>query len=343
MSSAENFTEEIKNVQATENPEITIASYIEQCLGYDGVAIDGDIDKIDLKLQEIGYKDQDLEKTFRERLEHKLKKYGRILSVAAGLTVVGIATNYEKTRYGITEVNEGSSVRYSHEDQETTQIIEYLSGKKDLDRAVKFNLAKAEIVDWLRDGIKIDIPLGMENLSELEFQKVALKLLEGREDDCGAKIAELQNDSWIDNIVTYYSDNDGGIYKALWEIENISGSPRIRWKLSDQSYVRSLVSGSTSRPYYNPVNNTMYISRSTGVSDILAEAAHATQFRKMPITSILKSLKTGVEAIRSRDYDATYKIQGTLEHDAHSVIEPQLHKKFDEVWRGLPQGEEVVK
>ncbi len=235
---------------------------------------------------------------FRTRLERKIKKMVRILSFATLLTsAVGVA-DYELTRYKVEiKIESNGDVTYAHEDPLTTHAINVLAGKE------KFN-----------DSDKLKMPT----------------------------VNPVQNDF------------DPELYDALWQLNKKCGSPKVNFKSPGETSM--LGSFSLGKNFYNPYTNTIFIDirdSETNIANYIAELSHGKQFDQNPISSnllavkgILQSIKEGVsnkanfvtpqintisrriEIGIKKSYKHRYNEPGTLEYDAHEVIEPSLHSEF---------------
>ena len=60
------------------------------------------------------------------------------------------------------------------------------------------------------------------------------------------------------------------------------------------------------------------------ISEYFAELSHAKQYKENPIMYKLRSIYDNI-FYKEKD---KYNNEGRLEHEAHSVIEPQLRKKY---------------
>lgn len=104
-----------------------------------------------------------------------------------------------------------------------------------------------------------------------------------------------------------------------------NGNPKIRSSM--ESIMGRLANG---RANYNPLNNTMYLGNDQ--ANYHAELAHAQQrknygtfgFLSKGVQSYLKS-----PFITPQGQYRQYDIKGTLEHEAHSVIQPRLTQQAD--------------
>lgn len=83
------------------------------------------------------------------------------------------------------------------------------------------------------------------------------------------------------------------------------------------------------RPHYNPLDNTIHLGKYPALSSYISELSHAVQYAqpgkmgetvKDVITHPLEYLKN----MGKNGDGSVYKRKGSIEHEAHSVIEPQI-------------------
>jgi len=128
---------------------------------------------------------------------------------------------------------------------------------------------------------------------------------------------------------------DSALEKIVWNMQMKVGAPRIRWSAPEDNDFSKLAGhmAGAGRSMYWPSDNTIYITPGTTGADLVAENAHAKQFNDEPIESRVRTIIDGVHiAIRAvRENKSLHEAQfeqyetpGTIEHEAHEVIEPQL-------------------
>lgn len=85
------------------------------------------------------------------------------------------------------------------------------------------------------------------------------------------------------------------------------------------------------RPHYNPVTNTIHLGKYPSLKKYIAELSHAVQFArpgqwgeavKDVVTHPIEYFKN----LGSRGNSAPYRRKGSLEYEAHSVIEPEIQR-----------------
>lgn len=134
---------------------------------------------------------------------------------------------------------------------------------------------------------------------------------------------------------------DPAIAKILWKLQARVGAPRIRWEAPGQN-IEATVSGQMSgagRAHYNSETNTVYITPGSVGATLVAEDSHALQFDQHPIASrvqfVLDMTQSAVRAYKEHTtvYEQQlkdYRTPGTLEYDAHKVIQPTLIRQVED-------------
>ena len=75
-------------------------------------------------------------------------------------------------------------------------------------------------------------------------------------------------------------------------------------------------------------NNNLYIKRGSE-RDLQAELSHTKQFQKVSdVSSLLRSAKDFIGS--AGVYDNMYDVEGTIENEAHEIIQPQIKRDYDE-------------
>jgi hypothetical protein len=129
------------------------------------------------------------------------------------------------------------------------------------------------------------------------------------------------------------------LHDVLWKFEKDYGSPNIRWSIEGQD-LSGFNSGKHRRSYYNPLTNTINLAAETisldFSEDFIAEISHAKQFHEKPVSSYVMATtghaKTLYSSITSNtdyqeEYFKLYDQKGTLEYEAHDIIEEQIRKE----------------
>lgn len=137
------------------------------------------------------------------------------------------------------------------------------------------------------------------------------------------------------------------IYNLVWAVEQECGNPKIRFQTKGPSiFGVALSDEDTYRPHYNPSENTLYlpmdmfVEQTWGYKHTLAEMSHSKQLKDNPVefyfkvaSSFLRIFSKGgfnMEKLSEAQREE-YKISGSLENEAHSVIEPGLTEKYEKL------------
>jgi hypothetical protein len=128
-----------------------------------------------------------------------------------------------------------------------------------------------------------------------------------------------------------------GRYEGLMDLGKKYGFPKVHPRDPDSIFaVASKLSDteldSGPRPNYNPFTKTIQASTSKNWLD---EMAHHVQFKNNPISTGLKFLTNDVPAYISGK--SPYSTLGTMEHEAHSIIEPKLEEEIEASKRNYRQ------
>lgn len=275
----------------------------------------------------------------KAKIKMELTKSLKVLRVATAVSAIalgGYYANYERTRYDVEEgIDHDGKKIFLHEDKETSNILDYLSGRTDLPRDMKLRLAKEFLpVATTNAGLTSPAKEELKVMSEEELKEAFEKLYNKSPRFIWPRI--YADGEWLDALFARKPEIDEEMYHGLWEIERIAGNPRIRWRKSGHGEDLS------STPHYNSITNTLYIGNPIDyfevgmIEEFVSEAAHGKQFHEKPVSSGLRWLKdvvgTAAEAASlrspSRAYEGLYAKPGTVEYEAHRVIEPELKKKL---------------
>jgi hypothetical protein len=117
-------------------------------------------------------------------------------------------------------------------------------------------------------------------------------------------------------------------YRALEQMHGRYGAPKV-----------NVINVEETTPYYNPLNDTMNITEANP-NLFLAELAHKEQANQRGRLGFIKDfvgndLINTVKNIFSKgenpyeSYSKNYKTKGTIENEAHDIIEPKLNYEFN--------------
>lgn len=245
------------------------------------------------------------------------------------------------TRYKVTERSSGSEVVFEHEDGETTRILDFISGRNDLSRTDKLLLARNVMRFYWKLDNKAN-SLNFEKAEEQELKKVCLL------DDLCSDVVALgealhPEREWFEHLIMPLHDYDKDLYMAVWRIETETGNPKVRWG----KYVGRRGEGGVSNIRFEAATNTIYLPLPTWnsrggflVDDFVSEASHSKQLNDRPTIFFINSLRDMIEVeIYAYKYheayddaydELLYDEPGTIEYEAHKIIQPELKKSIPE-------------
>ena len=276
-------------------------------------------------------------KSLAKALYDRTKRLAKRMAQIGALITLGLAANHEYTHREkvVQEQNEKGEAVFRHPDPETTHILNYLSGKETISASEQLTFLKEALkVGSRNEGFKL--PDNIDAMSTLELHDYAKQNLAHI---LGGKDFE---ESWSGSqvVLSETYEFDPHMYKAIWDVEQQAGAPRIRWLMKDQGrgLKRFSLMGGVHPSHYDPLTNTVYIFvLSSPIDDFAKEMPHAQQFSQNPVGSYLKGteeflriVQKGVLQLKS-PIDAQneeYSIPGSLEYEAHKIIEPQLREEL---------------
>jgi len=291
----------------------------------------------------------------RDKLGRNLKRLFRVLSFASVLTGAAGMADYGLTRYRVEETKSGDAggIIYNHQDKETTHIINTLAGKESLNESDKRDI----LIDYITEQLQMlhereqYLEIGQSDVNKMPL------------DDLTELAKEFKFvTGGLNKLITDPGPEafDPELYNALWKLEQECGSPKIKFRLASKKNIFKLYNPNSS--FYNPYTNTAFIdigANAETIDNYIAELSHGKQFAENPITSnllavkgIVKSAKgalagEGPGAVRSgaddrihRSYEQLYQEPGSLEYDAHKVIQPKLLAEMDSLTPSRTAGAE---
>ncbi len=268
---------------------------------------------------------------------------GTKLVLAGSLLTLAIAANHARTRYETSAEGAGFERQYVHEDQDTTDILNFLTGRSPFPERLRPQVDR----QWVRlayEMSEVPVPENVDSMSHQEAHDAILalnQLLVGS--NFSDEDAEL-----ILTSDTQQIQYDPDMYEAVWEIHGRYGNPRIRFASGDidiTARAMGYLSG-PGRSFYDPVTNTLYLNPALLRSAFFAEMAHAKQFHEQPLRSNARGALALVETISSaivhlEDFQSSYQRQyhrpGSLENEAHEEREGQMLEEFGERYNASRQ------
>ncbi len=271
------------------------------------------------------------EKAFKK----KKWKVFKSLQLAVVASVLGFVGNHMYQFRDKTDVpTDAAGTEWKHSDKETEHLLNVFSGKENFTESEKEYLARHMTVGWCKKW-RIPVPKGVEQWKMSDVEKFYLSL---SVNENPARRHDLKQLDYIQQVVNGQPYFMKRVHQELWKIEKNSGSPYVRWQ--DQKH--SVLSEKEHRAHHNPLLNTIYIApedlESNLYDQFLAEASHATQFKGSPVSSYARGARDVARVVAGSifsrngledEWQKLYDEKGTLEHEAHSEIEPNLQKKVD--------------
>ena len=248
----------------------------------------------------------------------KRGKFLKALSMSVAATTLGLIINHV---YQHRNKVEQHGENFTHSDPETEHILNLLCGKESFTEREKLLICK-QITEKACQEVNISIPENMDTWSMTEFIEFNKK----------NKKPGLISDSQMEIFQEVISSNFfmKNLHDVLWKFEKDYGSPNIRW----------FIEGRHRASYYNSITNTINLAADTMAldfsEDFIAEMAHAKQFHEKPVSSYItvtidyaKTLYTSITSNTSfsEEYLKLYDQEGTVEHEAHEIIEKLLEKE----------------
>lgn len=311
----------------------------------------------------ISSEPKDTTVSIKERLARTVKSIAkRAMQVTAiGVVVGGVATerHLSETRTPVTRnMDQDGTIIYAHHDAQTTHILNYLAGREELTYEERVKILAKTLMGL--DKMINNVPILPENFAKMNIDQMAeilapLFIESGEKSDSSPKeqaLNELKKS--LEKDVPARRKSVPGAYETIWEMEASVGSPTVRF-----TYGHKAING-TKFPNdeikvanYDPWDNIVSIQSDPDLlATLIAEFTHAHQFNnntvstlsKLPATAKRLCLRAtkGASGIRewyqfllssSRMEDAIkdeYTTEGSIEYEAHKIIEPEFKKIFTE-------------
>lgn len=293
--------------------------------------------------------DLDQKKRF-EKIKEKIKNISfkfikTIKWIALLASTIGVV-NYElvHTKLDITNKPDGTR-EYRHKDARTTHLLNMLAGREKMteeDLRIDYNAIVRETAKQMKYKLSKD-PDKM-TLDELDEAVFEISLKKGEDVEKGDFKKDFQKELARHNTVdtsTWHPNEN--IYELVWQLEQEAGNPKVRFNSEDLHFIP--FSSPDGRLHYSAVKNTIFISSDdftahhgyAGASNLVAELSHGKQMNDHPISTALNEVADlskvfvhgGFNLDKLTDeYHKLYSTPGSVEHEAHELIEPYLLKKY---------------
>jgi hypothetical protein len=267
---------------------------------------------------------------------YKLLLYALIVVILV-LSVLFIEMNWYRTRYTISKVTTGNSAAYYHEDERTTGIINYLTGRGPLPESERLPLYRQYVKNMLERS-HMDVPEDFHTRDWDGVNALAITWCRQKVPQCPRENTALQkviNKLFENAIRPPLKEFTPNVNDNLWHLLESVGSPKVRWlEEQDEPASRFVVySAGDEYCFYDPTDNTVYIRYSDSVNNLLDEAGHSKQFRDKPIQSYVRMGWSMFTAWVGGEFDMTtaqevyklhYKDPKSFEGEAHGPIKDKL-------------------
>jgi|GEM_PF-2993578 len=260
----------------------------------------------------------------------RMALYGGALLFAAG------TVDYQLTKYKVDakDKKQSSGIEYTHQDLETTHNLNLLSGKDPMTERDKIKF----VAEFLSRNVAIKESVEkLEQLTEAELLAKAKAVYGGNYAKSIKTIDDLMDSQDINPVPEKF---DPELYAALWKLEQSVGNPKVRLKSGSPEISIFKLHG-PNRSFYGFSTNTVYINLARNeeeLSTIIAEASHGKQFRTNPVQTAFRAMRDYAKTLRraivsghlNSAYDKLYEEPGSIENEAHQIIEKKLQKEFEQ-------------
>ena len=278
-------------------------------------------------------------------LQSDLRHYVRWYKYALAITIVFVLTttfifvevNWYRTKYSVTKTVTNGVTVYQHEDDRTTSIINYLTGRGPLPESERLPLYRQYVKNVLKKA-KMEVPEDFHTRDWDGVNALAISWCRKKVPNCPRENRALQNviNRLFENAVrSPLKEFTPNVNDNVWNLLIRVGSPKVRWlEEQDEPASRFVVySAGSEYCFYDPTDNTIYIRYSDSVDNLLEEAGHAEQFRTNPTRSYLRMgwsmfiawVGGGFDMPTAQEvYRLHYKNPNTFEGEAHGPIKDKL-------------------
>jgi hypothetical protein len=262
-----------------------------------------------------------------------------------GYPVQEVSTPVEKApKDSVLEMRTNDGTRFEHSDTTTTRVLNYLAGRDTLPEEDVTRMFKAS---WKEDIDKAN-PKTTVDLQKIGIEEAAT--LAANNGNRSPKWKVWWKEIYMNKYKKFprFLGAKKEIYGALWQIEKETGSPKIRVMEDLPEIERSDRVG-----YYDPRTNTIVVSitalgdykqgksiNAQSSSTLFGEMAHAEQHSKRPEETVkqhnadITQRYTRAEKLKispDSSQKLEYSTPGTVEYEAHKIIEPRLKQRFTDL------------
>ncbi len=243
-----------------------------------------------------------------------------------------------------TSIDENGNITYTHQDPETTHILNVLAGRE--------LFSEEEALNYFRENLKakakffdISLPSDFDTYTLTQITDFFVPAANAK----GLKLSTEEFTGFFYHSqylsrVELPKGTEQEIYTLVWQAEQECGNPNVRFQTKQaihrdkfESFTRAYFR-SSENTIFIPIESFLGIKEGNGYKQIIAELSHAKQLYDDPLkyerdqseSDIRISAEGGSdEKLRHIAYEKEYTIPGSLENTAHHVIEPKLQKKYE--------------
>ena len=298
------------------------------------------IEKTIRSIRERAKREGDLDASTARKIMNAVGKGMTRLMLAGTLLTLAVTANHARTRYEVTTEGTGADISFAHEDRDTTEILNFLTGKAPFPERFRL-MVERQLVRYAASVWEVPAPENLDSMSHEELRDAlrAVRVEGGMEDHMSDE--DLERSLTIDTTQLMF---DPDIYRAIWEAHRDNGSPRLRFASPSMDLTAESMGylAGPGRAFYDPVTNTIYLNPASFREAYVDELAHAQQFDEEPLTSNARGsialLRTFVDSVRHLEdlhtaYQRQYGYEGSLEHDAHKEREQAIRQDITERYR----------
>lgn len=236
-------------------------------------------------------------------------------------------------------------LKSAHEKYRTARDLNVIAGLEEATEEDAERIERRDLIEILNND-DLPPPANMEEMSFFELVTLDLKHPRRQLDHEGADISALaqkevmfyiqKSTRELNERAKTRSSMSKDIYDLVWRLEKESGNPRIRLSGND-------IPGRSKSTAYFPSTNTVQLEimdlivYGTAGEGFISEMSHGKQFNDNLLGSSLRKSRDYLSALLkskfvvrefSREHDKLYDEPGSLEFQAHKVIQPDLEKRY---------------
>lgn len=264
----------------------------------------------------------------------------RLVKISA-LVALGLTANYFRTKENVDEtLDTNNGIVYVHPDEETTHILNYLSGRESLTGEERLRFLRMIAREFAAARGK-PVPRDMDAMSLAEVRDYLIQNFSGGSIEAGREAEDLIG---FPNSVPNHYVYDRDTYDSVWAIEKEVGAPRVRWITgSSRNPPNEII-----KPGYSVLTNTIYIRPTHPLMNLAYELPHADQYRNRPVWYYLRQVEeylrivsktiTRLQSPGSMTDEEYNAVPGSIENEAHNKIQPEIRRRM-----GLDDSEEKAR